>query len=62
MQGGDYLVRTGRPVSCDSKKTSINVRVTEVQREQLKKRALEKGLNLSEYILYACQEEMTDKK
>lgn len=56
------MVRTGRPVSCDSKKTSINVRVTEIQRKQLKKRALEKGLNLSEYILYACQKEMTDKK
>ena len=55
------MVRTGRPVSNDSKKTSVNIRVTEEQREKLKIRALEKGLNLSEYVLYACEKEMSDK-
>lgn len=60
-KGGVILVRTGRPLSDDSKKTSINIRVTEEQREKLKFRALEKGLNLSEYVLYACEKEMSDK-
>ena len=60
-KGGVILVRTGRPVSNDSKKTSVNIRVTEEQREKLKIRALEKGLNLSEYVLYACEKEMSDK-
>lgn len=55
------MARTGRPPIDDSKKTSINIRVTEEQREKLKFRALEKGLNLSEYVLYACEKEMSEK-
>jgi len=55
------VVRTGRPPSDDSKKTSINIRVTEEQREILKLRALKKGLSLSEYVLYACEKEMSEK-
>ena len=55
------MARTGRPPIDDSKKTSINIRVTEEQRENLKLRALKKGLNLSEYVLYACEKEMSDK-
>lgn len=52
--------RTGRPPSAENKKISINIRVTEEQRKKLKLRALEKGLNLSEYILYACKKEIEE--
>lgn len=55
------MTRTGRPPSNDSKKTSINIRVTDEQRAILKKRALEKNMNLSEYVIYACEEEMSKK-
>lgn len=55
------MVRTGRPISDESKKTSINIRVTEEQRKILKNRAIEKELNLSEYILYSCMKEIADK-
>ena len=54
------MVRTGRPPSAKSKKISINIRVTEEQRKKLKLRAVEKGLNLSEYILYACKKEIEE--
>ena len=55
------MARTGRPILEESKKTSINVRVTEEQRKTLKLRATEKGMNLSEYILYSCMKEIAEK-
>lgn len=55
------MVRTGRPILTESKKVSINIRVTEEQRKMLKLRAIEKGMNLSEYILYSCMNEIAEK-
>ena len=61
MKGGFVLTRTGRPPSNDSRKTSINIRVTDEQRTELKKRSIEKNMNLSEYVIYACEKEMSEK-
>lgn len=55
------MARTGRPTKDNNKKISVNIRVTEEQRQRLKLSALEKGLNLSEYVLYACEKEMSNE-
>jgi uncharacterized protein (DUF1778 family) len=55
------VVRTGRPISDESKKISINIRVTEEQRKILKERAIKKEMNLSEYILDSCMKEILEK-
>ena len=42
--------KKGRPTS-EIKKTSINVRVTDEERQELKRLANENNLSLSEYII-----------